>query len=218
MGPKQRKQVTKKTTPAVQTKDKVLGSSLVADGSNIQAGDNIHVRAAKSQPSFIGRVVKLTEVEKQTASQTMVHVNWYYRPVDTLGGVKAFHGERELFRSDHLDVCELETIHGKCNVHKLKDYKKLERVGENDYYCRFSYKAGTGLFKPDRVPVYCHCEMPYNPDLFMVECEACAEWFHPECLGYSQKNVLELEKFICHGCKKTVRQQGRKGAKQQRTA
>ncbi len=31
-------------------------------------------------------------------------------------------------------------------------------------------------FKPDRVPVYCVCEMPYNPDQMMVMCKVCEEW------------------------------------------
>ena len=31
-------------------------------------------------------------------------------------------------------------------------------------------------FKPDRVPVYCSCEMPYNPDQMMVMCKICEEW------------------------------------------
>ena len=31
-------------------------------------------------------------------------------------------------------------------------------------------------FKPDRVPVYCTCEMPYNPDQLMIMCKVCEEW------------------------------------------
>lgn len=37
-------------------------------------------------------------------------------------------------------------------------------------------QPATKEFKPDRVPVYCKCEMPYNPDQFMVMCVQCEEW------------------------------------------
>ncbi|XP_075084789.1 uncharacterized protein LOC142168035 [Nicotiana tabacum] len=50
----------------------------------------------------------------------------------------------------------------------LRNYTKLENVGPEDYYCRFKYKTTTRAFVPDMVPMYCKCEMPYNPDEFMV--------------------------------------------------
>ena len=37
-------------------------------------------------------------------------------------------------------------------------------------------QAQQKIFKPDRVPVYCTCEMPYNPDQKMVMCEHCKDW------------------------------------------
>jgi hypothetical protein len=40
-------------------------------------------------------------------------------------------------------------------------------------------QAQQKVFKPDRVPVYCTCEMPYNPDQKMVMCEACKDWCEP---------------------------------------
>ena len=95
-------------------------------------------------------------------------MSWFYRPEEARGGRKAFHGEKELFTSDHYDWVAKSSINGHCAVHKLKEYQMLKDVTDNDYYTRFSYKASKGEFKPDRVPVYCACEMPYNPDLFMV--------------------------------------------------
>jgi hypothetical protein len=32
------------------------------------------------------------------------------------------------------------------------------------------------IFEPPKVPVFCLCEMPYNPDKFMVQCDHCTEW------------------------------------------
>ncbi|XP_070029327.1 uncharacterized protein [Nicotiana sylvestris] len=50
----------------------------------------------------------------------------------------------------------------------LRNYTKLDNVGPKYYYCMFKYKMATGAFVPDMVPMYCKCEMPYNPDEFMV--------------------------------------------------
>lgn len=28
------------------------------------------------------------------------------------------------------------------------------------------------------VPVYCICRLPYDVTRFMIECDACKDWFH----------------------------------------
>ncbi|CAG13988.1 unnamed protein product, partial [Tetraodon nigroviridis] len=28
------------------------------------------------------------------------------------------------------------------------------------------------------VPVYCICRLPYDVTQFMIECDACKDWFH----------------------------------------
>ncbi|KAI7744895.1 hypothetical protein M8C21_009272 [Ambrosia artemisiifolia] len=88
----------------------------------------------------------------------------------------------------------------KCIVHTFKNYTKLEDVGPEDYFCRFEYKAATGAFTPDRVAVYCKCEMPYNPDDLMVQCEACKDWYHPACLNMTIEQTKQLDSFTCHEC------------------
>jgi hypothetical protein len=41
-------------------------------------------------------------------------------------------------------------------------------------------------------PVYCVCELPYNPDRPMILCEQCGEWFHVECVkeSWQEKNMV----------------------------
>ncbi|GJY42105.1 chromatin remodeling protein EBS [Tanacetum coccineum] len=75
----------------------------------------------------------------------------------------------ELEADSKNNVQSERTIDGKCIVHSFKNYKKLENVGDEDYFCRFEYKAATGGFNPNRVAVYCKCELPYHPDDFMVK-------------------------------------------------
>ncbi|KAK9723850.1 hypothetical protein RND81_05G029900 [Saponaria officinalis] len=117
-----------------------------------------------------------------------------------MGGRRQFHGAKELFLSDHFDVQSAHTIEGKCTVHSFKNYTKLENVGTDDYFCRFEYKAATGAFTPDRVAVYCKCEMPYNPDDLMVQCECCKDWFQPSCMGMTIEEAKKLDHFLCSDC------------------
>ena len=74
-------------------------------------------------------------------------------------------------------------------MYTLADYQELQSVNEKSFFSRFAYKAATSEFKPDHVQVFCKCSMPYNPDLFMVECGECKEWFHPECIGTSREDL-----------------------------
>ena len=147
------------------------------------------------------------EIENR-ADKINVHVSWYYRPEESASGRKAFHGEHEVFASDHTDWVKASTIESKIHVYTLADYQELQSVNEKSFFSRFAYKAATSEFKPDHVQVFCKCSMPYNPDLFMVECGECKEWFHPECIGTSRedldKNLKNSDsEWFCDECVRT---------------
>ncbi|KAI5672986.1 hypothetical protein M9H77_13350 [Catharanthus roseus] len=175
--------------------------SFTIQGTNkvVKAGDCVLMRPAESDtaPPYVALVEK---VEGDNKKSVKVHVRWYYRPEESSGGRRQFHGAKELFLSDHRDVQSADTIEGKCTVHTFKNYTKLENVGLDDYFSRFEYKAATGAFVPDRVAVYCKCELPYNPDDLMVQCEDCKDWFHPACVGMTVNQAKQLDKFICSDC------------------
>lgn len=97
----------------------------------------------------VGKIKDIREGKK--GSQISVQVAWFYRPEEAVGGRKArqfallatwyrhdlishhpqtphpvaqaFHGEKELFKSDHLDWCYASTIESKCKVHSLHYYQ-----------------------------------------------------------------------------------------------
>ena len=170
----------------------------------IAAGDCVLMRP--SDTDKLPYVALVEKIEADHRNNVKVRVRWYYRPEESIGGRRQFHGAKELFLSDHHDMQSAHTIEGKCTVHSFKNYSKLENVGAEDYFCRFEYKASTGGFTPDRVAVwvlffwcnfeliflgfsvelngllnwclwrYCKCEMPYNPDDLMVQCEGCKDW------------------------------------------
>lgn len=122
------------------------------DGRAGAVGDCVLMRPSDAEkPPYVARVER---IEADHRGSARVRVRWYYRPEESAGGRRQFHGAKELFLSDHYDVQSARTIEGTCVVHSFKSYTKLEDVGPEDYFCRFEYKAATGGFTPDRVAVY----------------------------------------------------------------
>ncbi|KAK4761162.1 hypothetical protein SAY87_006055 [Trapa incisa] len=192
-----------KTRPGISPKpnagQKEINSYTIR-GTNkvVRVGDCVLMRPSDTRkPLYVALVEK---IQPDSRNNVKVKVRWYYRPEESMGGRRQFHGAKELFLSDHYDIQSAHTIEGKCIVHSFKSYTKLENVGSEDYYCRFEYKAATGAFSPDRIAVYCKCEMPYNPDDLMVQCEGCRDWYHPACVGMTIEEAKRLDHFVCSEC------------------
>ncbi|OIT07200.1 PREDICTED: chromatin remodeling protein EBS-like [Nicotiana attenuata] len=164
----------------------------------VRAGDCVLMR--QSRTDTVLHVARVERIEADNCNNIKVHVRWYYRPEDSMGGRRKFHGAKELFLSDHYDVQIAHSIVGKCNVHSFRKYTKLENVGPEDYYCRFEYETASGAFVPDMVAVYCKCEMPCNPDEFMVKCVECKERHHPACVGMTIEQAKQIDHYVCSGC------------------
>ncbi|XP_071930701.1 chromatin remodeling protein SHL-like isoform X2 [Coffea arabica] len=142
----------------------------------IRAGDCVLMRPSDTnKPSYVARVEKIESDSR--GANVRVHVRWYYRPEESIGGRRQFHGSKEVFLSDHHDIQSADTIEGKCTVHSFKSYTKLDAVGNDDFFCRFEYNSSTGAFNPDRVAV-----------------------FHPTCIDLSIEEAKKLEHFFCENC------------------
>ncbi|KAJ6766034.1 CHROMATIN REMODELING PROTEIN SHL [Salix purpurea] len=163
----------------------------------VKPGDCVLMRPSDpSKPSYVAKI----ELIESRGHSVRVHVRWYYRPEDSIGGRRQFHGSKEVFQSDHYDTQSADTIEGKCTVHSFKNYTTLDVVGNDDFFCRFEYNSSSGAFNPESVAVYCKCEMPYNPDDLMVQCEGCSDWFHPACIEMSAEEANRLGHFFCEKC------------------
>ncbi|MBA0627087.1 hypothetical protein Godav_004638, partial [Gossypium davidsonii] len=182
-----------KTRPGVSAPKLKAGKkdlhSYTIRGTNkiVRVGDCVLMRPSDiGNPPYVARVEK---IESDNRNNVKVRVRWYYLPEESLGGRRQFHGAKELFLSDHYDVQSAQTVEGKCIVHSFKNYTKLENVGAEDYYWRFEYKAATGAFTPDRVAVYCKCEM-------MIL------WFNVRVarIGMTIEEAKMLEHFVCFEC------------------
>lgn len=106
-----------------------------------------------SEPDNRPYIARVKNFGTDSEGNPMVRVRWYYWPEEATGGRKQFHGAKELFWSDHCDTQSTRTIEGKCIVHSLKDYTRLEAVGVEDYYSRFNYIADTKIFPHNNVSV-----------------------------------------------------------------
>ncbi|KAL5209081.1 hypothetical protein ABZP36_004704 [Zizania latifolia] len=166
----------------------------------IRPGDSVLLKAPdSSKPPYVARVEEI-EAAGPRGTNVKFRVRWYYRPEESIGGRRAFHGSKELFLSDHYDTQSPDTIEGKCYVHTFEEYTELSSVNAEDYFSRFEYKSATGSFTPDHIAVFCKCEMPYNPDDLMIQCEGCCDWFHPSCVRMTIKEAKKLKHFFCGNC------------------
>lgn len=175
---------------------KATASSIKLGSEVFKLGDTVLVRSDAANP-YVGVI---REIIDKGGKKSEFLLNWFYRPEEAMGGRKEFHGERELFESDHKDWVSGETIVRKCHVYTMKKYQELKVVGRNDFYSRFTYLPKTHEFRPDRVPVFCSCEMPYNPDQLMIMCEICQDWFHPLCQKYDVEAGKDDDSFSCLAC------------------
>uniref|UniRef100_A0A8C9T2G1 Lysine-specific demethylase PHF2 n=1 Tax=Scleropages formosus TaxID=113540 RepID=A0A8C9T2G1_SCLFO len=52
-------------------------------------------------------------------------------------------------------------------------------------------------------PVYCICRQPYDVSQFMIECDACKDWFHGSCVGVDEDEAPDIDIYHCPNCEKT---------------
>uniref|UniRef100_A0A7N0VE87 PHD-type domain-containing protein n=1 Tax=Kalanchoe fedtschenkoi TaxID=63787 RepID=A0A7N0VE87_KALFE len=134
-----------------------------------------------------------------------IRARWYYWPEDTIQGRRFFHGLRELFLSDHSEDHYVECINGKCNVRALDEYQELDLVMDDDYFWRFQYIRNEGKLIPESVEVFCICETPLNPDLRMILCDGCQDWFHLYCINMSLEESTRISHYYCGTCRSANR-------------
>eukprot|EP00250_Pteridium_aquilinum_P004817 c15015_g1_i1 orf=249-539(+) len=74
----------------------------------VEVGDTVLMRNEESDTlPYVGRVEKLWADGRNNVK---VDVRWYYRPEESKGGRRQFHGSKELFLSDHIDTQSADTI------------------------------------------------------------------------------------------------------------
>lgn len=109
------------------------------------------LKAPDGEGPYVAKAVKITS--DRAGKNVRIAGAWYYRPEDTKLGRRNFHGAKELFRSEHVDIQLPESIEGKCKVHTFKKYVDLKEVEETDYFYRMEYDPNTEAFNVKRLEV-----------------------------------------------------------------
>eukprot|EP01137_Pigoraptor_chileana_P029637 Opistho-2@15086 len=99
----------------------------------------------------------------------------------------------EIFTGSHMDIIPPESILGKCRVVTLQEYEQLKGPATvPTFFLRSHYDQIAKVLNEDHLHRECVCQRPENPDLLMVGCDHCFNWFHIECVGLNvDKTELE---------------------------
>ncbi|KAM0062832.1 putative chromatin regulator PHD family [Helianthus debilis subsp. tardiflorus] len=141
--------------------------------------------AHSSKQSYVAKVEKVESDAR--GGNVKVLTRWYYRPEEPIGGRRQFDGSKEVFLSDHHDLQSADMIKGKCTTTIISVVLSIIQLL-------------VPLFLIELLCMYCKCEMPYNPDDLMVQCDGCANWFHPACIEMTTEEAKQMEHFYCGNC------------------
>lgn len=170
--------------------------------------DPILVFSGMGKEPFIAEIVKIEALQDDHLN-VMLTVKWFYRPEEIHGGRRDYHGKDELLRSDHTDRIHVDSVNGPCRVVSLEEYRKLtlqsgddkkeEEEEETVFYTRefYDYEAKEIISPLEKL---CVCQTPENPDLQMIQCDACESWYHVKCTQVSDEE-MEKKYFICQKCR-----------------
>ncbi|KAI7862796.1 hypothetical protein BDF14DRAFT_1735288, partial [Spinellus fusiger] len=48
--------------------------------------------------------------------------------------------------------------------------------------------------------LYCHCQTPYDASRFMIACDQCDQWYHGDCIDFTERESELMESYICSCC------------------
>ena len=114
-------------------------------------------------------------------------------------------GDNEVFQTAHQDKVFADSIIAKCKVYSIKEYDELNSIDiHTTFFTRATYCPLQKRLTPefDEWEKYCICKKPLNPNLKYVNCDGCSKWFHPECSGLSEEDMIAEVEWYCPDCSK----------------
>ncbi len=93
------------------------------------------------------------------------------------------------------DVSQLRFNQSQMRRHLLKCFSQQELTP----FPETQNSVSTSATKHHFVHLYCSCRRPESYDRFMIQCDACDEWYHVKCVGLSKSKFPK--KWLCKNCK-----------------
>ena len=89
------------------------------------------------------------------------------------------------------------SIHGTLNVY-LRESPNRMRIKSSI----IDVRAAKEWIIDSNHTLYCLCQKVFDPEVFMMLCCSCNDWFHPRCVGLriAQMDISDLEGWVCPEC------------------
>ncbi|KAI8622129.1 hypothetical protein BC830DRAFT_1057440, partial [Chytriomyces sp. MP71] len=52
----------------------------------------------------------------------------------------------------------------------------------------------------DPSKMYCYCQLPYDEDLFYIQCDECNQWYCSKCTFLKESQLDSIILFFCIPC------------------
>ncbi|XP_052818307.1 uncharacterized protein LOC128244317 isoform X2 [Mya arenaria] len=114
--------------------------TVVRNKESISVGEcAVFISTGRPNLPYVGRIESFWEAR---SGQMVVKVKWFYHPEETKGGKRLHNLKGALFRSDHEDENDVQTISHKCDVIPYSEYRRRVDVISHDDHKDVYYLAG----------------------------------------------------------------------------
>ncbi|CDW81636.1 phd-finger family protein [Stylonychia lemnae] len=199
---KQRKDSDNKQQTQLSKKKKIYSKFQYKD-KVFEIGDIC--RFYNEQQDLIGKILSIVSTDQNHPDFGKINVQWYYYKKDLkfkgLGISEKDQNqisEQEVFPTNHQDKVYVQSLNGKCKIVTLEEFEQNPTVTPDIFFSRAEYDHINKVLKPsfNDWPKICSCQKPQNPQQTYIQCDACQQWFHPEC----QDTTVDIDSFICMSC------------------
>ncbi|CAK79257.1 unnamed protein product (macronuclear) [Paramecium tetraurelia] len=160
---------------------------------------------ANNNDIYYGKLIKIYCIKDVNDQHVpVIQVQWYYTKQDLNLDKKSMRSIsiKELFFSTHVEFLAANKLQCPIEVMTFDQYTQLEYGEETKFFSRAAIDLKTMEPMP-RVSEWqksCVCRMPQNPDIQVIQCETCDEWFHLDCVNLKSEEAEQIENYKCPGC------------------
>lgn len=162
-------------------------NSVVLRGATIKIGEVVKVRC-EDESEGLGTVVAIN----LRCQKKLLKIRWFYSPKELNLKNECF-GVAEVFDSKKQTEISIECVEEKAYVLSVEEYNSLDHVDECTFYSRAAFVSSKKQLDPPITAwaTMCICQQVINPDVPMIQCEECLEYFHSACFKLP---------FVCPNC------------------